>query len=170
MIEISLEGLEYLERIDEFFRTVDEYAADALSVGAEAIAAEAKRLAPVGSTGHLADSVRVNEVGGSFMQASLGAEIIADAPHAAAMEFGSGIYGDRGEPYPIVPKHKKALRWPIPGRIGPGGGATAGYAFAKKVMHPGVRPRRYLEQAAETKTETIAEEIAAALELAVRGE
>lgn len=170
MARFVLEGLDHLERIDSLFRRVDEYAAAALDGGADAVAGEAKRLAPSGSTGHLAASVRVNCVEGSFVRGTLEAEVVADAPHAAALEFGSGIHGERGEPYPIFPKHKKALRWPVQGRIGVSGAASSGYAFAKGVMHPGVKAQRFLERAAEAKADVVAEEIAAAIELAIEGD
>lgn len=72
------------------------------------------------------------------------------------VDDGTGIHvGDAA--YPIVPKHKKVLKFTyptpvkttpgIPG-IGPGlvwqqGAVDRGVIFTKTVMHPGIRPRHF---------------------------
>lgn len=45
---------------------------------------------------------------------------------------------DGARPHVILPKDKRALRWPIPG----------GFAFAKRVDHPGYRGDAWLRRAA----------------------
>lgn len=53
------------------------------------------------------------------------------APHARWVHDGA-------RPHVIMPKDRKALRWPVPG----------GFAFAKKVNHPGYAGDAWLERAA----------------------
>lgn len=52
--------------------------------------------------------------------------------HAPFIEYGTGKYRMTGE-YPIRPRRARALRFVIRGRV----------IFAKKVMHPGVRPYKF---------------------------
>ena len=54
------------------------------------------------------------------------------APHAMFVHWGTS-------PHVIRPKNKRVLRWPLPG----------GFAFAKKVNHPGYEGHPYFVQAAK---------------------
>jgi len=62
-----------------------------------------------------------------------------DAPYAAYVEFGTGIYGPMGMPIVIVPIHKTALHWVDEG----------GDHFAKRVIIMGMPPRAFLRGAVE---------------------
>jgi len=53
------------------------------------------------------------------------------APHARWVHDGT-------RPHVILPRQRKALRWPVPGA----------FAFAKKVNHPGYRGDAWLDRAA----------------------
>lgn len=57
-----------------------------------------------------------------------GAVVYANAEYALYIEEGT-----KG-PYPIRPKHRKALRIPVPG---------GGYLFRKLVMHPGIKAKPF---------------------------
>lgn len=63
------------------------------------------------------------------------------AKYALAQEFGSGIHATRGPraKYPIVARRAKALRFVVNGHV----------VFRKRVMHPGVKPTRFLFQKTE---------------------
>lgn len=66
------------------------------------------------------------------------AEVIANAPYAADVEYGT-------KPHDIVPKTKKALAWGGARRLT--GSLRAGAKpdhFAKRVHHPGTKPKPYL--------------------------
>ena len=177
MAVTEIKGLpEALGDMQMLFARVNSFMATALAAGLTNIANEAKRLAPHGAISHLANSIRPNVPSGTFLGQNLRGEIIADTPYAAAHEFGSGLHGERGAKYPIRPKNKKALRWPVQGFIGPTSpgqasvGSSSGFAFAKVVMHPGVKATRYFERAAESSIDDLAEEMLAAFELAVLGD
>lgn len=98
-------------------------------------------------TGHLGRSIRPGTVD------PRGAWVHAKTPYARAVEFGSGLYGPAHRKYPIVPKRGKLLAWPA----NAGGRRLSGRArsnagpmvFARKVMHPGVKPRPFLIPAAK---------------------
>lgn len=62
-------------------------------------------------------------------------------PYARAIHEGSGLYGPKGARYPIVPRFRKALRWVSDQ------GTWSKFEFARKVMHPGVRPDPFIENA-----------------------
>lgn|SRR5512147_168462 len=53
-------------------------------------------------------------------------------PHALYQEEGTGLWGPKRAKYPIVPRRKRMLSW-----VGKDGVRR----FARKVMHPGVKPR-----------------------------
>lgn len=63
------------------------------------------------------------------------------SPYARAQDLGSGLHASRGTraKYQIVPRRAKFLRFVVSGRT----------VFARKVMHPGVRPTRFLFLATE---------------------
>jgi hypothetical protein len=58
-------------------------------------------------------------------------ELYNMVPHALYQEEGTGLWGPKRAKYPIVPRRKKCLSWSA-------GGTRF---FARKVMHPGVKPR-----------------------------
>jgi hypothetical protein len=66
---------------------------------------------------------------------------------------GTGLYGPRRRAFAVRPKDALALRWAAAG--------GQGYAFAKKVVNPGIRPDPYLYDAAETKRPEIVSHFAA---------
>lgn len=59
---------------------------------------------------------------------------------------GTGTWGPKGMPYPIYPKAKKCLRFVA------GDGSVV---YAKKVMHPGIRPDQFLYEAAAAQESQI---------------
>lgn len=78
-----------------------------------------------------------------------GAWVKARTPYAAAVELGSGLYGPRHRKYEIKPKRGRMLAWPASGGDRRLSGRArknvkGGWIFARKVMHPGVKPRPYL--------------------------
>lgn len=66
-------------------------------------------------------------------------ELTNDVKHALFVERGTGLYGPKHAKYPIVPRRKNWLSWAK-------GGARY---FAKRVMHPGIKPR-FIGRAAMT--------------------
>ena len=64
-------------------------------------------------------------------------ELFNMVPHALYQEEGTGLWGPRRAKYPIVPLRKKFLSWVKGGQR----------FFARKVMHPGVKPK-YIGHAA----------------------
>lgn len=83
-------------------------------------------------TGQLANSIAFR-VNGSTL------EILAKAPYGNYQEFGTASRGEfGGSPYTIVPRKGKRLRFSV-------GGKTV---YARKVTHPGIRPRPYMRPAA----------------------
>lgn len=63
------------------------------------------------------------------------------ARHAAAQDSGSGIHGPRKAPYLIVARRARALRF-----IGRDGTIV----FRRSVMHPGVKPTKFLWRATQS--------------------
>ena len=151
----------------EIVARVDEYTRLAVAGSLEGIVTDAKGLAPGGSSGSLRNSIRSGGVQGKLSAGGMTVEIIAEAPHAAAHEYGSGLYGPKRAKYAIKPKNKKALKWAVQGAIAPGGAASAGFAFSRGVMHPGVKASRYLERAIEQNIGDLEEELRAAFEEAL---
>ncbi len=127
------------------------------------MANEAKALAP-SKHGALVASIRAGEVTGELSAGTLSGYVSASAPGAEAQEFGSGLHGERGAKYPIFPRFRKALRFPISGTIE---GGEDGFAFRKGVMHPGVTAKRYLQRGVEAKMDMLTGELAAVVQLAV---
>lgn len=78
---------------------LEAHVARAMDKLADAIAADARRFAPVGTTGHLKASIRVHKSGPTSRR------IHAHAPYAAFVELGTRAHV-------IRPNSKKALHWP----------------------------------------------------------
>lgn len=156
---------------DDVFGNVEAQVKVGLSQGIDRMVTEAKHLAPVGETAHLKGSIMRGEIAGSFKTGDLHGFLIATAPSAEAQEFGSGLHGERGAKYEIAPKNKKSLRWPIAGFVGPlsreapngSKRGNSGYGFSRKVMHPGVRAKAYLQGGAEAGATFLSETLADAV-------
>lgn len=99
------------------------------TAGAEGVA-YAKMNAPF-ATGQLRESIGYQIVGDTVV-------ITSSDPKAPFVEYGTGSRGEMPTgPYVIEPKRAKALKFEV-------GGKTV---FAKRVIHPGVRPRPFLRPA-----------------------
>lgn len=75
------------------------------------------------------------------------ARVGSNLEYALYVHEGTGEWVGKG---PIVPKNRKALRWPIKNNSGSGrrryrGGATAGYVFSKRSR--GIKPNPFLKDA-----------------------
>jgi hypothetical protein len=96
---------------------------------------EAKALVPR-KTGNLARTIRVGPVSERSLELHAGG--LRGVGYAAAVELGSG-------PHVIVPRTKKVLAWGgarrLSGSLRKGAKATH---FARRVNHPGSRPKPYL--------------------------
>jgi HK97 gp10 family phage protein len=138
-------------------RQLPEDLGDALGAavlsGANVIRNEAKRQAPY-RTGTLKRSINSEIVESSPYRAT--AKIGTKLEYAAAIEFGSGLYGRKKAPIIIRPKNKRALFWK--GAKHP----------VKRVVHPGVKPHPYLVPAFEAKKGAAVKEIGAALRAILR--
>lgn len=105
--------------------------------------AEQKRLVPR-RTGNLGRSIGIGRVTATY------AETKANAAYAAYVELGT-------RPHVIVPRTRKALRWPasgnatLSGRVRSGGQAI----FAKRVNHPGTRAQPFMVPGAKHAVETL---------------
>lgn len=103
------------------------------------VQSRAKDLCPV-DTGRLRNSIglRFFRVG-SFDK--LAAEVYTNTKYAPAVEFGSGLYGEKRAPIIITPRTKQFLRFKVGNR----------WVFARRVVHPGVRPRPFMIPAWEAE-------------------
>lgn len=105
--------------------------------------AEQKKLVPR-RTGNLARTIGIGSV------TAVSAETLATANYAAYVELGT-------RPHDIVPRSKKALRFAV------GSGATlagkprkgASVVFAKRVHHPGTKPKPFMVPGARNAVEQV---------------
>lgn len=117
---------------------------------------EAKKAAPV----------RANVLRGSIHTVieersnSITAKVGTNVHYGPYLEYGTGKYGPKGQPYEIKPKTKKALAWKgnsVASDIATGKSlfrsktgrlvkskSRAGMIVRRKVIHPGIRPRPFL--------------------------
>lgn len=108
--------------------------------------AEQKRLVPR-KTGNLGRSIGIGRVTATY------AETKATANYAAFVELGT-------KAHTIVPRNRKALRWPaagsatLAGRVSSGGQAI----FAKRVRHPGTRAQPFMVPGAKRAVEALGAE------------
>ena len=111
------------------------FVATRLEAVCQEIADYARGIAPV-RTGQYANSIHVEAHG------ELQYSIVADAPHAAIVEFGSS-------PHFILPVNVKALKFEVDGET----------VFAKWVMHPGTAPQMIIHRAKKDNMERLVEAI-----------
>lgn len=120
----AAQGAEFAEQKDRMDAALREAMTEAVSY--------ARHNVPV-VTGTLKDSIGYDIVGDT-------AVLYATAPHAPFVEYGTGSRGEVPTgPYVIEPKYAQALHFKVNGRD----------VFAKRVVHPGVRPRPFLRPAME---------------------
>jgi HK97 gp10 family phage protein len=111
-------------------KTPEEITKNILTDFGEKIVGNARAIAPV-KTGKLKDSISYRVERNTL---SVGPHV----PYGAYMEFGTGSRGEfPGEPYVILPKNKKYLRFKVNGQ----------WVSTKRVVHPGVKARPYMRPA-----------------------
>jgi hypothetical protein len=79
---------------------------------------------------------------------------------------GTGKYGPGGKPYTITPKNAAALHWETPGPIT--GSESGGEHFAKRVVHPGIRPDPWITRAIHKMTPKFFQIMSQAINASVR--
>lgn len=82
----------------------------------------------------------INETKATILRTGRGNLIVKStnaAAYAAAQDRGSGLYGPKHSEYPITAKNGKALAFMSGGKL----------IFRRSVMHPGVKPTRFLYNA-----------------------
>jgi len=109
----------------EVIATSSSALASILRVLALEVAVEAKKIVPV-KTGRLRRSIHAR------VPDDVTAKIGSSVHYAPYVEMGT-------EPHVIVPRKAKALRFVVDGKV----------VFAKRVQHPGTKPRPYLRPALE---------------------
>ena len=84
----------------------------------------------------------------------IGIKVGTNLEYAPAQELGSGLYGPKGEKYPIVGS-PLAFEWEgAPAEVEHMRDPKSGLFFFNKIMHPGVKPQPYLIPAlTESKAE-----------------
>jgi HK97 gp10 family phage protein len=131
-VALRIEGMDKLKKTFERFPQLATQEFDkALKTSALKIEGEAVRKAPVNKQsggGNLRQSIRHKKVGAAAYM------VEARAKYAEAVNFGTGIYGKRGAPYPIRAKSAKVLS----------DGKTF---FGKTVMHPGIKAQPFFSDA-----------------------
>ena len=127
-IEISIEGIEIIE---EKFAQMEVHLRKAMPVMTKRallyVKENVQRNCPV-KTGHLRMSFwpKVDQDG-------FGGKVGSNSPYLPALEFGSGLYGEKKAKYLIAPVKGKAISW-----IDKSGKRIT----VKRVMHPGIKPDR----------------------------
>jgi len=110
---------------------------------ADKIAQIARSKAPI-RTGALRESINI-QYDGDF-SATIGPHV----DYGVYQEFGTASRGEfGGQPYTIVPKKGKYLVFTINGRK----------IFAKKVTHPGIKPKYYMRGALEAVLQPFIDEL-----------
>lgn len=108
-------------------------------IGITAVA-DAKKIVPR-QTGNLGRTIRIGSMSDTHVEVKAGGQL--NVGYAAAVEFGS-------RPHVILPKRRKALAWggarTLGGRSRAGSGPTH---FARRVNHPGTKPKPFLIPAFE---------------------
>lgn len=125
LVDLRIEGDAEVRRT--LRNLTPELARRAIQAGAQAAFNTAQDAADSHTvTGALARSVRLRPVDGGYVVE----HDLQAAPHAVFVHWGT-------RPHVIEPKDKKALRWPVGG----------GFAFAKRVNHPGYAGDPYMVRA-----------------------
>lgn len=162
-IDIKLQIEPILAAINEGARDGLEFIADLIAVEARAMAPVGKVQGPTARTGNLKSSIRAGRVEGDFLDGSLRGSVLAAAPYAAFVEFGTLSRGEpgfaSGGTKEIVPTRRKALRFAAPG--------GDGFIFRKRVTMKGMKSRPYMRPAVEKNLSRIEDKMAAAMELAL---
>lgn len=149
-VDVSFDVDGVVGALERFDRALDRRLGAWMGQALDDVAARAKQTtAFVDRSDVLRNSIGAEDPEGSWSSNNLRGEVAAGAPYAAAIEFGS-------RPHDIVPKHRKALRWP----------AEGGFRFARRVRHPGTAPRRFLADALDQAWPDLVAEAGAAVELA----
>lgn len=135
---------------------------------AEKVADRARELAPK-KTNELAESIKVSKLI-ELEEGLWRIEIRATAPHAAALERGSGIYaearpGVSSKPYVILPVKGKVLAFVWPAAPEPLKEISKQFplVFLTRVEHRGVRGTKYLRTALKENTTRTWSQIVVAL-------
>ena len=152
-IEITLDTSRLVGSLERLVPEMDDAFDTAMALVMADVVQEAAIRAPL-KTGELILSIGSVQRG-TFSRGTLSGVVSASAPHAASIEDGS-------KPHVIRPKKKRALRWPS------GGTGANGWAFAKKVNHPGTRAQPFLKPALAAKRDGIADTFEKATRLAIR--
>jgi HK97 gp10 family phage protein len=146
-IEFDAEGI---------LNAIDEGARVGLNQAAGEVVDEAKKRAPH-RIGTLRESINHLPPEGSYLQDTLSVTVGAGAPHAAWIEYGTGLHGPLHKTYPIDPVNGDWLRWPDP--------MGDGFIFAQHVDHPGMRAQPFLTPAINENLERITELVGDGIEL-----
>ena len=147
-VDVSLDVEDIVGAIGVVREKMAEHIPAALAMGADLVAAEAKRTHEYqDQTSLLTNSIMSDGVHGALFGGSLEAVVSAGAPYAPSIEFGA-------KAHVIKAKHRKALRWPIEG----------GFMFAGKVNHPGNREYAFLGNALDVEFPGIVENVEDAVE------
>ncbi len=104
-------------------------------------------------TGRLRGSILRGPVEGSFANGRLKINITVGA---RGVRYAASIH-DGSRPHTIEASRRKALRF-----VAPGGG----FAFAKRVRHPGTKARPFLDEAVEAERDAIGNVIGSSIRLA----
>lgn len=172
-IEITLDVSGLVDAFDRLVPEMDAAFETAMVLSMDLVALEARSLAP-SRTGELVLSINAVPPTGRFSDGTLTGTVAAAAPHAGAMEDGA-------KPHVIMPRSqrtpegmdpqyrawrtrrpKRALRWAS------GGTGEGGWAFAKKVNHPGNAAKPFLKPALRNKRERIEQHFEKATRNAIR--
>ena len=86
-------------------------------------------------------------------------KLVNTARYAAAQDLGSGLHGSKRAKYPIRPRRAKALRF-----IAKDGTEV----ITKLVMHPGVKPTKFLYRASYATGRTLGHWLLAAMQRAAK--
>lgn len=137
---------------------VNEGANEGARWAADLITVEARERAPK-ATSQLTESIQAGPVQGKFAEGNLTVIIGAGAPYAAYVEYGTGIWGPKGDWIWIEPVDALALRFPAPN--------GDGWAFSAGHYVPGAPAQPFMVPAVEEKGEEAADGIGSAIELAL---
>lgn len=132
-ITISFDVGQLTDAIERLEPTLERSMRQALVFGASRVTQRARQThGYTDRTGTLTRSIHEGKLSGSWSGGNLTVTIIADAPYAAAIEYGS-------RPHEILPRRGKYLRFQAGGRT----------VYAKKVHHPGTKAYEFLFKALE---------------------